>query len=108
MSTRYISVATRSDLKVIERYLYGASKVIFSTSKQHDDEGFAYDNGRTFAILETTSQTSASNALILAQSQADRLSSGLHGAKVHTTRQEAEDWLRETHDVVVPWCRARG
>jgi hypothetical protein len=80
-ATRYITVLT-SRPDEINAYLYGHTTEIARMS----------DARHTAMILETTGSTEK-DAEFLAQYQADRLSSGLHGAKVFDTRDQAVSHL---------------
>lgn len=70
MFYRLLRVQTRDERSVIERYLYDHSQIIGSEDV----------HGRNVFYVLTTSEISELDVDYLANYQADRLSSGLHGA----------------------------
>ena len=72
MSSRWFTVFTKDDVAVVERYLYSHTTVALSeTVEQY---------GKTYtAVLCETVADDDDRAEYLAQYQADRLASGLHG-----------------------------
>lgn len=81
MEPKFISVLTSSRLETVERYTYPHNKIIPNEAlKPHP---------------KYTRVVVSSPDAHLAQYQADRYSSGLMGARVHDTEQEAIEHLRE-------------
>lgn len=79
MSTRYISVIT-SDPGSVEAYLYAHTNIVSRFPGPDDTRA-------TGLVLRTEAKDSDVDYLV--NYQADRLSSGLHGTKVHASRTEA-------------------
>lgn len=79
MATAYITVLTRHPEEV-QAYLYRHTTVEFQTPEPNEF-------GSTAFVLKTVGDSD--NTLFLAQYQADRLSSGLHGAKPFEDRTAA-------------------
>lgn len=93
-NTRVISVATKRPAEV-PAYLYKRTAQITGPSY------LAY--GKTTILFITVTSDEAEG--VVAQAQADRLSSGMHGARVHADLADAEAWIREAcydDDVLIP------
>lgn len=83
---RYISVITTTP-RSVPSYLYGHTVIM-------DGSELDLGNGLTGLVLVTTAD-SQDRADYLAEYQAGRLASGMHGASVWPTAREATDRLLE-------------
>lgn len=89
MPERFFTVVTRDERSVIERYLYDHSTI------EAESEQAINGTTRRFCLIRTEAEPE-SHAQYLAQYQADRLASGLHGTSpVAVTREDATAWLHE-------------
>ena len=79
MNRRYISVVTRSP-ESVQAYLYDHTTILGQVTSE--------DGQHTGMVLRTEAED---NVDYLVSYQADRLSSGLHGANTHDTMREAVD-----------------
>lgn len=85
----WFTVLSKDSIDVVRKYLYNHTSVVYHTSVEQ------YGKTLTVALLETVADTEA-EALRLAQYQADRLASGLHGVSSATqTAREALQSLEE-------------
>lgn len=87
MSSRFFTIVTKDPREVVERYLYGHSRIVSAAFKMPD-----YSTASVY-MIETTGDTDA-NALYSAEYQAGRFASGLMApSPVAWTYQEAVDRL---------------
>ncbi len=78
MNEAYIAVVTGSTKETILAYLYSEAAIVLEGS-----------DGRRQLFVVRVSTNGARDALRVAQNQADRLNSGLHGAKVYAEAENA-------------------